>query len=299
MADHSKIFTYEVDGLSYSVTVYEEGGAIRADISVIEGAMDVNAIYYGDDDFSGKSASLDGSLNMNGARLSDETVQWDDAVQLSSPGLGPEGSEKETFLSAGDTLTIEISDVQSLDEIDVFGIRATSTTTEDGSIKGVSGQPEEPEEPDDLTFGKVFFGEVFDDEGNPVGGTYILAEGPDGYGTPVLPEGTEPTFENYVDYFESKEWASVTDLTAIVFYDPSSDGTLEELFRIEAPEGGFTDAEELLAAYDEVILAGGLDLDPTSDGSELDLIAALTIEDPGIAEIPEEPSFDFETMDTA
>ena len=105
MTTHSKVFSYEVDGLSYTVTIYEVDGEFRADIQVLEGAMDVNAIYFGDANQSGASASLGGPLNMNGAQLDGEKVQWDDAVRLSDPGLGPEGTDKEAYLSAGDTLT--------------------------------------------------------------------------------------------------------------------------------------------------------------------------------------------------
>ncbi len=73
--DYAKIFTYEVEGLSYTVSLYEENGQILADIAVTEGSMDVNAVYFGDDDFSGKSESLAGPLNMNGASLDGEKVQ--------------------------------------------------------------------------------------------------------------------------------------------------------------------------------------------------------------------------------
>lgn len=283
MPDYSKIFTYEVDGLSYTVSLYEENGAILADISVIEGAMDVNAIYFGDDDFSGDSESLNGPLNMNGARLEDEDVQWDAAAQLSDPGLGPEGTEKETYVSAGDTLTIEL-DVESLDDVDVFGIRATSTTTDEGSIKAVSDEPEEPEEPEDPvepTFEKVGFGIDIGDNGGIENGVFISEEN--------LPEENEGTFENYVNYYESQfgedpEYA-VSEVETVIFYElvPGTDENgdpfeyPQELFRIDAPDGGFQTAEEMIAAYDEAIENGALDDTSSEDDSGLELIAALSL----------------------
>ena len=255
MADHSKVFTYEEDGLSYSVTMYEEGGEFFADITVIDGAMDVNAVYFGDDDFSGKSEMLKGPLNMKGARHGEEDVQWDNAVALSNPGLGPEGEDKDTYLTSGDTLTLSL-DIDSLDEIDVFGIRATSTTTEEGSIKAVTGDPEEPEEPEEPIFEKIFFGEEFSESGDPLGGTFILDEEPypNTYDNVALPEGTEPTFENYLDYFLSDEvGGDLSSIESIVFYGFNDDGNPEEQFQIDAPDGGFQDAEDVLAAYDDAI----------------------------------------------
>ncbi len=274
MPDQSKIFTYEVEGLSYTVTVYQQDGNFFADIAVTEGAMDVNAIYIGDDDYSGDSVSLDGPLNMNGVRLDGETVQWDDATELSDPGLGPEGTDKETYVSSGDTLTVEL-DIQSLDEVDIFGIRATSTTTEQGSIKAVSDDPEvPPEEPEDPTFDKLFFGQEFSDDGFPIGGTYILAEEPEDnvYNIPFLPEGTEPTFENYLSYFEDVRGGDVTSLESVVFYDNDENGDLQELFRLDAPDGGFQSSDDLLAAYDDAIDSGVLDA-----SSGMDLMAALSL----------------------
>ena len=43
-------------------------------------------------------------------------------------------------MTSGDTLTVSL-DIDSLDEIDVFRIRATSTSTDAGSIKAVSDDP--------------------------------------------------------------------------------------------------------------------------------------------------------------
>lgn len=263
----SKVFSYVEDGLSYTVTVYEQDGQFFADITVDEGAMDVNAIYFGDDDFSGDSAALKGPLNMNGggSQLDGETVQWDSAEKLSDPGLGREGADKETYLQEGDTLTVEL-DITSLDEIDVFGIRATSTTTESGSIKGVSGEPEEPVDPEEPTYDKVFFGK-FDDDGAPDGGFYASED--------MLPEDQEPTFENYLAYYESFEYNDVTLIEGVAFYQLDDDGNPQEVFRIEAPEGGFESSEELLDAYDAALE----EMEGSQAFEGADLIAALSLPD--------------------
>ncbi len=269
MPVESKVFTYELDGLAYTVIVYEEDGSIFADITVDEGAMDVNAVYFGDDDYSGDSESLSGPLNMNGVRLEGERVQWDEAAQLSAPGLGPEGEDKETYLTEGDTLTIELN-ADSLDDIDIFGIRATSTTTDSGSIKAVSDDPEEPEEPEEPLIEKVGFGYELNDDGVITDGYY--------FGADDLPDGNEPTFANYLSHFEDGVGGDITSLEAIAFFEFHEDGYPVELFRIEAPEGGFTEAEEILAAYDEAVENGAFGETGTED-NPLAILATLEPED--------------------
>lgn len=149
----TKTFSHEEGGLSYVVTVYEESGEIFAKIKTVSGSMDVNAIYIADSDFSGKSVNLNGPLNMSGSgsRFGDQSIQWDSAIALSSPGLGRGGKDKETFLTEGDVLKVKL-DASSLDQVDFIGIRATSTSTEgknQGSIKAVMGEPVEHEDPKD------------------------------------------------------------------------------------------------------------------------------------------------------
>lgn len=278
MPDYAKIFTYQVNGLSYTVSLYEQDGQILADISVLEGSMDVNAVYYGDDVFSGGSVSLSGPLNMNGSSLDGEKIQWDEAIKLSDPGIGPEGDDKETYLHAGDTLTLEL-DADSLDAIDIFGIRATSTSTDEGSIKAVSDDPAEPEYPDEPTYDKVFFGSEFSENGAPLGGVYILAEEPDPntWNNVFLPEGTEPTFENYLDYFTSDAiGGDVSTLQGVAFYETDEEGNLHEAFRFDAPEDGFQSSEEVLGAYHDALDAYEGEQGASDPGA--DLMAAITLD---------------------
>lgn len=293
MPTDQKIFTYETEGLSYTVLVYQDPdtGEFLADITMLEGEMDVNALYFGDDDFSGSSENLGGPLNMNGASLDGEKVQWDDAVELSDPGLGPDGAEKDTFLTEGETYTVSL-DIDSLDDVDVLGIRATSTSTDEGSIKGVSDDPTEPEEPQDPTFDKVGFGIEVGDNGVISNGVYVSEEN--------LPEGEDGTFENYVNFYDSQ--FDVTEVETVIFYELIEETDIngdpleipQELFRIDAPDSGFQDADELLAAYDEAIEGGALD-GAGSDGDEsLELMAALSLADDedGSARLAEETEFD-------
>ncbi len=245
----AKTFTYEENGLSYTVRVYEQDGQVFADITVDSGFMNVNAIYTADDDFSGSSASLGGPLNMNGggSRFEGERIQWDDAIPLSRPGLGHQDPDNPTFLNEGDTLTVPLN-VGSIDDVDFVGIRATSTSTPEGSIKGVSGNPVEDEDDDDgddghddgePTFSKVFF--VFDADADVLGGFPYTADD--------LPDDAEGTFADYIALFDNTEFAELEDINTVIFYTGED---LEEVFRLEGP---FEDTDALLAAYDEALQA--------------------------------------------
>jgi hypothetical protein len=151
-----KLFQYSLEGLVFSVRVFEVDGVFKAEVTVEEGFADFNAIYWGDDvagnsDFDG-FGGRDKSLNMNGAEGSTfegEAVEWDGAEKLSSAGLGKEGVNKATFLSAGESATFDLNGLDSLDDLDFLGIRATSTSTAEGSIKTIAVPEEEPEEPND------------------------------------------------------------------------------------------------------------------------------------------------------
>lgn len=104
---------------------------------------------------------------------------------------------------------------------------------------------------------------------------FILAEEPDDnvFQVPSLPEGTEPTFENYVNYFEELG-GDISSIQSVVFYDKDADGNIQESFEITAPEGGFSDSAELLDAYNDAIAAMGTEeADPG-----LEFMSSLTTE---------------------
>jgi hypothetical protein len=128
-------------GLTFRVTVTQgEDGAFSAQIEVLEGSADFNALYYGDTILDGTSFTLGKSLGMNGAGQFDQDgnlVDWDGALKLSDAGLGRLGADKFTFLTAGESLNVALSGVDSWDDVAELGVRATSTSTAAGSIKTV------------------------------------------------------------------------------------------------------------------------------------------------------------------
>lgn len=129
------------DGLSFTVKIQvNEHGVYYATITVTEGSGDFNALYWGDNVDDGNDYSLGSKLGMNGKGEQDhhgDKVDWDSAVKLSDPGLGTDGTDKDTYLEAGETMVIPLWDVTSFEEITTIGIRATSTSTPEESIKCV------------------------------------------------------------------------------------------------------------------------------------------------------------------
>jgi hypothetical protein len=146
-----KTFTIEIEGLKLDVqAVYNPNtGNTEVVITAIEGHADLNAFYWANDVdeqiFSG-FIKQDSSLNMNGV-----DVDWVDAIKLSSTGLGWEGTDKETYISAGtdkDSFTFTLEGV-SLDELEIIGIRATSASNEEGGIKEIAEEDVAVEDPED------------------------------------------------------------------------------------------------------------------------------------------------------
>lgn len=149
----SKEFLCCEDGLSFTVKLYvNDLGIMMAKLTVVEGAADFNALYFGDDTDDGSSFGFgksDTNLNMNGAGTVDHEgnpVDWDGGIKLSEPGLGKAGTAKETYLTAGETLYIPLPGVESWDDVENIGVRATSTTTPEGSIKCVATDLDDEDE---------------------------------------------------------------------------------------------------------------------------------------------------------
>lgn len=145
----------EEDGLTFTVETYQgDDGQFYAKITVLEGHADFNALYWGDGEDDGSAFSLgpgNSPLNMNGAKTHDGAgVDWDNGVKISSPGLGRLGAEKTSYLEEGDSLVVALEGVTSLEEVETIGVRATSTSTPEGSIKCVleaEDHEEDPQEP--------------------------------------------------------------------------------------------------------------------------------------------------------
>ena len=279
-----RLFSYSENGLSYTVRVFEnEDGSVSAEITVDEGSMDVNAVYFSSEDYDGPSENLGGPLNMNGggSQFEGGSVSWEGAEEVSQPGLGPDGEDKPSFLSEGDSLTVDL-DAASLDDVDLIGIRATSVNGGD-SIKGVSGNPEteepepEPEPEPDATYPKVFFASNLNDNDDPIGGLIIL--GPDEEpqeNVNQLDSDADGTFADYVAFLEEFGFPEIDDIESIIFYEGTE--PLEEAFRIDAPEGGFEDSDAILAAYQDAKAE-------IEDQSFEDLFIAMTVDED---EVPED-----------
>jgi hypothetical protein len=141
-----KTYTIEYDGLKLTVDAVDNGnGTTQIIVKCIEGYADINALYWNDGVLDGSSFDLgtkkDNSLNMNGSG-----EDWDGGVKLSSAGLGTAGTDKSTYLTAGETLNAFTINY-SWDTLDAIGVRATSTSNPEGSIKGVGDDPVVTEAP--------------------------------------------------------------------------------------------------------------------------------------------------------
>jgi len=142
----TKTFDFVYTGLTLQIIAIDNGdGTTDFQIKCISGSADVNALWWGDGTNDGSSPTLsksDSSLNMNGTG-----VDWDGYAKLSSAGLGPAGWDKATALTAGETYNANNVAVD-WSNITTLGVRATSTSTSEGSIKGVDGSGIVQELPD-------------------------------------------------------------------------------------------------------------------------------------------------------
>ena len=151
----AKTYTFMVGDKEVTVTLTLENGVVTAKIDS-EIDMDVNALFWGDDDGTGDFEGYtkkDSSLNMNGegslyeGEDGVEKVMWDGSDKISSPG-----SQDVGYIEAGGEKPFALSMTpEEFNNLVYFGIRATSVG-EDGedSLKLV-GKPEDckpPEEED-------------------------------------------------------------------------------------------------------------------------------------------------------
>ncbi|MGD9479338.1 Ig-like domain-containing protein [Shinella sp. G-2] len=132
-----KTFDFVYAGLKLQINAIDMGGGnVRFEVNCLEGYADINALYWSDGVADGNNFDLgnkkDNSLNMNGSG-----EDWDGGVKLSSTGLGPQGNAKPTFLQAGESYVMNAT--LDWNSLDTLGVRATSTSTAGGSIKGVDG----------------------------------------------------------------------------------------------------------------------------------------------------------------
>jgi hypothetical protein len=131
-------------GLQFTITANTDiAGHTEFTVNVLTGSLNLNAVYWSDGDkvndvisntdligFTGKSS--ENSLNMNGSG-----EVWDGGIKLSDTGLGK--VPPATYLHAGDSYHFAADIDLSL--YGTLGVRATSTSTADGSIKWIDNTP--------------------------------------------------------------------------------------------------------------------------------------------------------------
>jgi hypothetical protein len=138
-------WTLNYDGLVIQIVAVQDGTNVSFTVTVLEGYANVNALYWGDatadsgaiayqyDDPALSTAKLS-SINMNGT-----SVDWDGAYVLSTAGLGK--TPPDSYLTEGESISFTVAGLD-IDSIDNLGLRATSTSTAEGSIKWVGTEPD-------------------------------------------------------------------------------------------------------------------------------------------------------------
>lgn len=126
------------DGLVIQVTAEQVGADVEFTVEVLEGSAHVNALYWADGDETGGESSYSGFSNTDGTLVRSEHsvnmngtgVVWDGGNLISLPGLRGE----EPLGAGDDPLSFTVAGV-TIADFATLGVRATSTSTEDGSIK--------------------------------------------------------------------------------------------------------------------------------------------------------------------
>src|SRR5688572_12877722 len=110
MSTYTWSFGAEGSGLHFTIAYNEADGTFT--VTSLEGSFDLNALWFSDGGTTSDGYTLvksDNSLNMNGSNTvwdddgnaTSEKIVWDDYAKLSSTGLGTEGEDKASFISAG------------------------------------------------------------------------------------------------------------------------------------------------------------------------------------------------------
>lgn len=132
-------------GLQFTIDAVANGSGTSFNVQVLVGSLNLNAVYWGDGDNTANESHFDGvfanSDNINGANVlwndngtsTSKNEVYDGGKKLSDAGLG---HGTDLFLSATGKSTYQF-DVPNLDltKFPVLGVRATSTSTAEGSIK--------------------------------------------------------------------------------------------------------------------------------------------------------------------
>ena len=114
-------------------------------VTCTSGYLDLNALWFSDGDKSTEGtvtlAKSDNSLNMNGTGIT-----WDDVYKVSSTGLGSTGTNKTSFLTAGESMSFSLATLDLPESISsllanptllTIGVRVTSDSSTSGEGKYV------------------------------------------------------------------------------------------------------------------------------------------------------------------
>lgn len=114
-------------------------------VTCTSGYLDLNALWFSDGDKSTEGtvtlAKSDNSLNMNGTGIT-----WDDVYKVSSTGLGSTGTNKASFLTAGESMSFSLATLDLPESISsllanptllTIGVRVTSDSSTSGEGKYV------------------------------------------------------------------------------------------------------------------------------------------------------------------
>lgn len=134
------LYTWEFGsaGSGLNVSVVYDSATQRFEVTMLEGSMDLNALWFSDGNAVASAPPLtgkDNALNMNGTK-----VAWDGVLKVSNPGLGREGTDKPSYLTAGESLLLAAPTGFNPAAWGVLGLRATSASGE-GSLKAVDAVP--------------------------------------------------------------------------------------------------------------------------------------------------------------
>lgn len=226
----TQYFGSYADGLVFKIesTFDEDTGQTTFKVTVLEGSLDMNAMFWSDRDETGGEGDLQGdwntqttkkgtveaditddgtmkfvgsdsALNMNG---SGET--WDGGVKLSNAGLA--GDAKDTFsdnwaLDDDDNPTYTFTAIGDLTDM-LLGVRGTSTSTDDGSIKYVGSEtpPEAPPPAADhfpaFTSNISHVDFYFDTDDNPATAEFIVRVNT----TDAVNDDLDTWYQDLVDY---------------------------------------------------------------------------------------------------
>jgi hypothetical protein len=156
MATSTWNFGSDAEGLKF--TVVYDSVTNKFTVTVLTGSMNVNALYWTDGDSTANEGSYAGftgaksesSLNMNGTGQT-----WDGGLKISDAGLGKTPPASYITADPNDAYASSFSiDAGNFNPANfgTIGVRATSTSTEGGSIKWVNEGPDEAPPPTDDHF---------------------------------------------------------------------------------------------------------------------------------------------------